>query len=387
MVKVDITIIGGGVVGCAIAYELSKFYPEREIVLLEKNPGLGEEQSSRNSGVIHSGIYYDNAPLKRKFCIEGNKLLYSFCQQYNIPCVKTGKFIVATNDAEDKIVDKYLKNALLNNLDGVKKVTAKEVKEKEPNVNVKTALWCPDTGIIDVPTYIHTLAKLAKQHKVEILTQAKVVKILPINDSFEITVEYKNKIFETFKSNIVINSAGLYSDEIAKMVNPNVKFEIVPIRGEYYRFDSSSRKEINVFGTNIYPVGEWYHVDDKEYFVLGVHLTPTFELTQDNKKIVGRYILVGPNSKYVKNKTDYETGREGPEYFVKQINKFFPNLTASDLQKDYAGIRAKLKHTDDFVIQKDTLYPNMINLIGIDSPGLTSSLAIAKYVRELVMTN
>ncbi|MCS7152247.1 MAG: NAD(P)/FAD-dependent oxidoreductase [Endomicrobia bacterium] len=381
METIPITIVGGGVIGCAIAYELSKY--KDGIFLFEKNAAIGEEQSGRNSGVIHDGIYYNNAPLKRKFCIEGNKLLYEFCKQHNITFAQTGKLIVATNETEELKLNEYLRNASEWNIP-VKKVSKEDIKVIEPNVYAKAGILSPTSGIIDSATFVQTLAKLAKEQKVEIITQAKIVDVKPNYDEFLLTVCYTNGASETFKTKLLINAAGLYSDEIAKLVNIKNNYEIIPIRGEYCRFNSQLRKEINICSVNIYPVEETYCIDGKEYRVLGVHLTQTFELSNNGNKVLGRYILVGPTAKYVKNKSDYETGRYHPEYFVEKVKKFFPALNVSDLELDYAGIRAKLKNEEDFVIKQDEVYPNAIHLLGIDSPGLTSSLAIAKYVSTII---
>lgn len=382
MEKIPITIIGGGVVGCAIAWELSKY--KEGIFIFEKNTYLAEEQSARNSGVIHAGIYYKHTPLKRKLCIRGKDLLYDFCKKYNIPHIQTGKIIVATDEKEEKRVDEYIENCLSWGVP-VKKLTKREIKEKEPNVEALCGLFSPTTGIIDVATYVKMLVLLSKENKVEILTQTKVVEIKPDNHSFIVKVEYPNKSYENFKTGLIINAAGLYSDEVAKMLNPTITYEIKPVRGEYFKFNSKKRKEINFFGTNIYPVEQPYYLDGKLHYALGVHLTPTFEL-KDNKKELGRYVLVGPSSTPVKDKADYEKERKGPEYFVEQLKKFFPTIDISDLEIDFAGNRAKLKNYDDFIIEKDKTYPNAIHLIGIDSPGLTSSLAIAEYVvRNLII--
>ena len=385
MEKIPVTIIGGGVIGCAIAYELSKSMDG--IFLFEKNTFLGDEQSGRNSGVIHAGIYYDKELLKRTLCLEGKKLIYEFCRENKVPVIKTGKIIVAADEKEDKIVDRYIKNTASWGLEGVKKISGAEIKKMEPNVEALSALYSPDTGIFDVPEYLRTLAKLAASQGVEILKETKVVDVKPQGESFLVEVEYKRGGRETFETGLLINAAGLYSDEIAKLINPKNDYEILPLRGEYYRFNSAKRPELNMCGTNVYQVQEPFYIDGVEYLGIGIHLTPTFDLSAGGGRVIGKNVLVGPTSIVVKKKNDYETARQGAAYFLERVIKFFPHLRLEDLEMDYAGSRAKLKSGNDFVIKRDDAYPNAVHLVGIDSPGLTSSLAIAKYVAGMLAEN
>lgn len=384
MQRVPITIIGGGVIGLAIARELSQSNIGG-VYLFEKNPFLGDEQSGRNSCVIHAGIYYQENSLKAKLCVAGNRMLYEFCQRYGIACVNTRKIIVAVDEQKDRMIDLYLKRATANGVEGVKKILREEIKSLEPNVEAISALYVPSTGILDVPSYLKTLAKLAKDGGVEIIKESKVVRIEPQKNYFVVYVENLRGGSDIFETETLINAAGLYSDEIAKMINPESPYQIVPLRGEYYKFDSSKRDDIKLNGFNVYQVQEPFYIDGKMYLGIGIHLTPTFELI-NGKKVVGRYVSVGPTSIPVKDKHDYESNRQGPEYFYNDIIRFFPNIKLNDLQIDYAGNRAKLKDYDDFIIKRDEKYPNCIHLIGIDSPGLTSSLSIARYVKENFFT-
>lgn len=380
MEKIPITIVGGGVIGLAIAWELSKS-GWGGVFLFEKNPYLGDEQSGRNSCVLHAGIYYPENSLKAKLCVSGNRMIYDFCREYGVACVNTKKIIVAINDEEDKKIDFYLQRATANGVVGVKKIYRDEIKKIEPNVEAVSALYVPSTGILDVPEYVKALAKLAKDSGAEIIKESKIVKIEPQKNTFIAHVENLRGGTDVFETDILINAAGLYSDEIASMINPNNPYRIIPLRGEYYRYDSSKREEIKLNGMNVYQVQEPYYIDGKMYLGIGIHLTPTLELKGD-KKVIGRYVSVGPTSIPVKDKHDYESERRGPEYFYEDVVKFFPNIKIEDLEIDYAGNRAKLKDYDDFVIKRDDAHSNCIHLIGIDSPGLTSSLSIAGYVRE-----
>jgi len=376
--KIQITIIGGGVVGCAIAWQLSKRH--KDIFVFEKNPFLGDEQSGRNSGVIHAGIYYKNEPLKQKLCVRGKELLYDFCEKNSVPAFKTGKFIVAVKKEDEKFVEGYLAHAKTHSVPA-EIVDERFVKKREPNVNCHCALWSPTTGIVDPAGFLKALSKLAGQNGVEFLTSAEIVGITPQSGDFLVKVKYKNGEEESFISEIVINSAGLYSDKIARMINPESPYEIVPVRGEYYYFNSSLRKDIHFNGTNVYQVQKPYYIDGREYQAIGIHLTPTFEKEASSYKISSK-VIVGPTSIPVCEKDNYSKNRLGPEKFYKGVKDFFPNLKISDLKMDYAGNRAKLKIGNDFVIEKDHIHSGAINLIGIDSPGLTSSLAIAEYIQQ-----
>lgn len=355
--RINIAIIGGGAIGCAVAYELSK---EHEgIYLFEKTPFLADGQSGRNSGVIHSGIYYKEGSLKSQFCVTGNKRLYEFCEKNKVLHKKTGKLIVATNRIEKKILEFLLELSKKNNTPDVYSVGRKAIETIEPNVNAISSLYCGTTGIIDAAAYVNKLAGIAELNGASILKKTEVTGISAKKDYFTLKTSSRGDI----DSNYVINAAGLYSDNIASMVNPENKYEIQPIRGEYYSFQQKKGIEVN---GNIYPA--------PKPDTVGIHLTPTF----DNGKII-----VGPTAINIKRKDDYENKRQTAEYFYNAVKDFFPNLEKQDLKIDFAGIRAKPKDNYDFIIKRDDKYPKCIHLIGIDSPGLTCSLAIADYVKEM----
>jgi L-2-hydroxyglutarate oxidase LhgO len=391
----QITIIGGGVIGCAIAYELSKL-PRKEIFVLERNGEIKNNQSLRNSGVIHAGIYYpkNKEPLKAQFCVKGNRLLYDFCKEYEVPHKKTGKLVVATCEREEEYLDDILRTALDNDVP-ITKISGDEAKKMEPNVCVSSALYIPTSGIIEPSKLIATLEKLAKDNGVFFAPGNEVCGVNAKINLFEVISKCGNSM-EKFETNILINAAGLYSDDIAKMINPESPYVMDPIRGESAKF-YTIRKNIFV-GMNVYPAphgidstGKKMEVTLDEYKKLldekkvsrtvGVHLTPTFDIT-NNKQTVS----IGPAPRGKVGKEDY--GSELPlhpeKYYFERVKDFFPNLKSEDIELYQAGIRAKLKNYNDFVIERDPKYPGCINLIGIDSPGLTSSLAIAEYVRALV---
>lgn len=400
--KVDITIIGAGVVGCALAYELSRDNGgSSDIVVIERNKQVnGENQSSRNSGVIHAGVYYPKSmgPLKARLCVEGNKMLYEFCLKYDVPHKKCGKLIVATDELEKEYLADVYNIAKDNGVPGLKKIDKSRIKDLEPNVEGMSALYVPTSGVIEATSLVNQLQHLAEESEVMFLTGNTVTAIKPKNDIFEVEISSGSGI-ETFHTSILINSAGLFSDEIARMVNPASKYVIDPVKGESAKFYSDARQELGMNGHNVYPVPFGYLQDGTRLRVsfdefkkrfkkgqvnksVGVHLTPAFDY-ENGKPAMGNTITMGPAYSVPGDKDDYSHSRD-TGYYYSMVNPFFPNIKEDDISLHQTGIRAKLSGHYDFVIERDPVYKNMINLIGIDSPGLTSSLAIAKFTSKLV---
>ena len=193
-VDVEIAIIGGGVVGCSVAWMLSETF--ENIFLFERNPGIGkgENQSSRNSGVVHSGIYYDREtrPLKARLCVEGNRLLYDFCRRYDVPAVKTGKLVVACNKEEERVLDFYLERALENGVEGCRLISASEIRSLEPNVRGVSALLVPSSGIVEPTALVRKLAALAENRGVQFMVGTRVTDIVPESGVFRLMIEYRD---------------------------------------------------------------------------------------------------------------------------------------------------------------------------------------------------
>ncbi|MBM3699405.1 MAG: NAD(P)/FAD-dependent oxidoreductase [Actinobacteria bacterium] len=399
--EIQLTIIGAGVIGCAVAAEISRKC-SGEILVIEKNSQIaGENQSSRNSGVIHAGIYYprDFGPLKSYLCVKGNSMLYDFCEKHGVPCKKTGKLVLATNALEEEYLEDVLRIAQENGVPGIKLVGGRQIKNIEPNVEAVAGLYVPTSGIIEPTLFVKKLYNIAEEQGVIFLTGNKLTEIKPGSDGgFLIRIKSRNSE-EIFETRFLINCAGLFSDEIAKMIDPLSPYEIDPVKGESAKFYCRKRENIIVKGANIYPVpfgyfsdGERANVHFKKFIELfreskvtksvGVHLTPVFDLI-DGRYETGNTITIGPAYSKPLNKDDYTTVRDSG-YFYEMVKPFFPNIRIEDITLHQAGIRAKLKGYYDFVIKRSSIYPDAINLIGIDSPGLTSSLAIAEYVRQLL---
>ena len=372
MDRANIVIIGGGVVGCAVARAVSRRWSD--VFLVEQMPKLGMGASTRNSGVIHSGIYYPPGSLKARLCVAGNRMLYEFCAAHHVPHRNCGKLVVAHDAKQIAELERLAENGRANGVAGLRVVDRDAVRAREPHIEAAAALEVPSTGIISAEDLIKTLARLATDQGASLLTRTRVVRLDPHADSIAVTLvegdagEGANPSEETIEARCVINCAGLYSDEIAAMLG-NHDHRIYPVRGEYCELVRAKSYLINNL---VYPLP---HADGLS---LGVHLTRTLWDT----------VLVGPTADYVADKNDYERNRLPIEEFVRRAKSMLPEIEAADLQLAYSGIRAKLVppgHAGiaDFVIARDTNVPRAIQLIGIESPGLTSSLAIAEQVVSL----
>ena len=356
--------------------------------------------SSRNSGVVHSGIYYprDFGPLKARLCVEGNGLIYKFCEENDVPCIKTGKLVVATNSLEEQYLEDVLLIGNANGVKGLKVLKKKEIIKFEPNVKGEAAVLVPSSGIIEPTEFVRSLHCLAECAGVIFLPGNEVTSIEPGENGFLLKIQSSSGI-EEFRTRILINSAGLYSDKIARLVNPDYRYELDPVKGESAKFYCDRRKEIFINGMNIYPVpfgyqpdGERANVPFKEFKRLfqehrvnksvGVHITPTFTIL-NGKSRIGNMVTIGPAYSKPLARDDYTSSRS-LEYFYSMVNPFFPNLKIDDISYHQVGIRAKPKEYYDFIIERDSRFPGCINLVGIDSPGLTSSLAIAKHVKNIL---
>jgi glycerol-3-phosphate dehydrogenase len=370
--RANIVIIGGGVVGCAVARAVSKRWSD--VFLVEQTPKLGMGASTRNSGVIHSGIYYPPGSLKARFCVAGNRMLYEFCAALHVPYRNCGKLVIAHDAKQEAQLEKLAENGRANDVTGLRIVDRAAVRAREPHIEAAFALEVPSTGIISAEDLIKTLARMATDQGASLLTRTRVVRLEPRADSVAVTFaegdgyEDAQLAEETIEAFCVINCAGLYSDEIAAMLG-NRAHRIYPVRGEYCELVRAKSCLVNNL---VYPLP---HADGLS---LGVHLTRTLWDT----------VLVGPTADYIEDKNDYEKNRLPIAEFARRAKSMLPEIEAADLQLAYSGIRAKLVppgHSGiaDFVIERDANVPRAIQLIGIESPGLTSSLAIAEHVASM----
>jgi len=359
----EITIVGGGVIGLAIAAQVSTKYPN--VYLLEKNERYGMGVSSRNSEVIHAGIYYPTGTLKALLCVEGRELLYQLCAKNDIPHKKVGKIIIAAKDDELAELETLHKTAVRNGVHSMRMLTGDEVHRMEPNVRAVAGLHSPETGIISAHALMDYYAHTAETNGAQISCGTAVTGIEPVSGGYLVkTTNPRGEEFE-FTTERVINSAGLESDTIAAM--SGAEYQLHYCKGDYFGIADRCRGLVNHL---IYPVPEKNHVG------LGVHLT----LGLDG------HMKLGPDTQYIDRVEDYRIDGNKAERFHAGASKFLPFLTPSDVAPEMSGIRPKLQGPadsfKDFVIREDR--PGFINLVGMESPGLTASLAIAKYVEGML---
>jgi len=366
----DITIIGAGVVGLSIARSCLKLTDN--IYLIEKNNTFGLEISSRNSEVIHSGIYYPFDSLKSNLCISGRKKIYEYCDFKKVSYNKCGKLIIAQNQEEKNRLNLLKKLAIRKNIK-CEPLNANAIKEKEPNIAAKYALLLPDSGVIDSHGYMSALLNDINNN-VDIVYKTKVKEIKKIDRGYLILIQNPDKTISSFTTRILINSGGLYSNQISKMVGiNNLDYEISFWKGEYFW---ASDVEKNYLKTLIYPLPR------KNIEGLGIHSTTDLN---------GR-LKFGPNAIYIGRNTnlDYSINVNNKKKFYEAIVKYLPGININQLNPDFSGIRPKLQKPGslfrDFVIcnEEDKGFHNFINLIGIESPGLTASLAIGDYVTNII---
>jgi glycerol-3-phosphate dehydrogenase len=364
MDQANIVIIGGGVVGCAIARALSSRWDD--VFLLEALPKLGMGASSRNSGVIHSGIYYPPGSLKARHCVRGNQLTKEFCVAHGVPHRLAGKLVVATSAAEAPKLQELLERGHANGVEGLQIVDAAAIRAREPHIAGFQALHVPSTGILASEELVKAYARLAQDQGANLVTHAKVERLEPRGSVVRVTSEAGE-----IEARCVVNSAGLFADEIAAMLGSTLAaHRIYPVRGEYCEL---VRARSDWVRNLVYPLPH------AEGLSLGTHLTRT----------VSGSVLVGPTAHYIESKTDYERNREPVEEFARRAKALLPEITPEDLVPAYTGIRAKLVPPGghgiaDFIIQRDSQFPSVVQLIGLESPGLTSAISIAEHVTELV---
>jgi glycerol-3-phosphate dehydrogenase len=370
MERVNILIIGGGVVGCAIAHALSASW--QDVFLVECSPKLGMATSTRNSGVIHSGIYYPKGSFKARFCVEGNRLTKEFCMRHGVPHRNTGKLVVAAHSGEEKTLEALKLRGEENGVEGLRLIGPAEIRKREPNIAGVAALEVPSTGILSAEALVQTFARVAVERGVNIVTHAKVISLEPVDRGVRarLRIGEKEDAKEEFvEADCVINAAGLYADDVAAMLG-NTSWKIYPVRGEYCEIRGPRASLINNL---VYPLP---HADGLS---LGVHFTKTLWGT----------VLLGPTATYLEEKDNYERDRLPTSEFARNAKLLLPEIEESDLQPGYSGIRPKLVPPDshgiaDFVIERDAKVPQAIHLVGIESPGLTAAPAIAQHVSKLV---
>ena len=370
----EITIIGAGVIGLAIAEQVSGEH--KNVFLIEKHLSFGQETSSRNSEVIHAGIYYTRNSLKAKLCVEGKWLLYDYCKKYEVPYRNCGKLIVATSEKEVDVIEGIRQTAIGNGVNDLVMFGKEQIAELEPNIFAVKAIYSPSTGIVDSHSLMKQYETNAINNGCQIVYGSEVTGIEQIQNGYKIDLLDADKEKYSFTTSIIINSAGLTSDKISEMAGiKDDNLKILFCKGEYFRINPPKNKLINRL---VYPVPH------QNMEGIGIHVTID----------MGGGVKLGPDVKYLEsNVYDYKLTASKQEAFFISAKKFLPFLEFDDIAPEMTGIRPKIQKPGeplrDFYIMEETGrgYPGFINLIGMESPGLTSSIAIAKYVDKLIDKN
>ncbi|MCR9215209.1 MAG: NAD(P)/FAD-dependent oxidoreductase [Proteobacteria bacterium] len=359
---VENIVIGAGVIGLAIARELA--VSGRDVIILERASHFGSETSSRNSEVIHAGIYYPKGSLKAKFCVEGKYLLYDYCHLHHVPHRNSGKLIVATSEEERPILEELKKKAANNGVEDLTYLSEREAAALEPALRSSGALLSPSTGIVDSHQLMLSYVGDIEDHGGSIAYNAPFDRSETYNDGHRV---YSGETVLTCRN--LINSAGLYAQEVAAGIG-GLSQDSVPDRyitkGSYFTMNAPSP-----FSRLIYPVPNTAS--------LGIHVT---------LDMAGQ-IRFGPDQEWVDH-IDYEVDPARADGFYEAIRKYWPELPDDSLLPAYSGIRPKTQSPADsmmdFVIDDERKHavPGLINMFGMESPGLTSSLKIGAHVRGLL---
>ena len=359
--RIDVLVIGAGVTGLACAAEIAA--RGFSVGVVERHARAGMETSTHNSGVIHAGIYYPAGSLKAALCVEGAALLYEFCERHGVAHRRCGKLIVAATPADIDALATLQARGSENGVRGLEIIDAAAVRAREPHVRAAAALWSPDTGIVEPEGLVSALRALCVSRDVIFLPGTTAHDGAATADGILVRTNA-----EDIAAGIVVNAGGVYADEVSASLGGE-RFVIYPCRGEYAELTAAKQGMVN---------GLVYPLPHASGHGLGVHLTKT----------TWSSVLLGPTIAYQTRKDDYESGRLQVDDFLEPTRELLPDVRLEDLRLAGSGIRAKLHPPEesfaDFMIRRDAIVPALIHAAGIDSPGLTSCLAIGRRVSALV---
>lgn len=392
----DVVIIGGGIVGLATGRALLEQRPGLDLLVLEKESRVGRHQSGRNSGVLHSGLYYRPGSLKADLCVRGAEMMVDFCKEHGVPFTRNGKVVVATSDLERRRLDELERRGRANNLAGLRRIGAAELREVEPHAAGTDALHVPSTGAVDFGAVTEALAAQLASTGAEIAVNAGVTGI--VEDGSRWRVQHRSG---EATGRVIVNCAGLYSDRIARLMGVDPPVRIVPFRGEYLTVRPEARRYVR---------GSIYPVPDPDLPFLGVHLTRRPDGT----------VEAGPNAILALAREGYGWKTVRPRelwnavsyvgtrrlaarhwrsglhemarsllkpLFVRDARRLVPELQASDFEGRHTGVRAQAlmpdgSLADDFVIVSGE---RAIHVLNAPSPGATASLAIGQSLAGKVL--
>jgi L-2-hydroxyglutarate oxidase LhgO len=358
MEHIDVAVIGAGVTGLACARAIAQ--RGRSVCVLERHPRPGLDTSTHNSGVIHAGIYYPAGTLKARLCVEGRRALYEFCARHGVPHSRCGKLIVAHDDGEIRQLEELKQRGEANGVDGLEIVNRRFIDVHEPAVSGVAALWSPETGVVDAESLVRALLRSAADAGAIFLPGTRLLGADRNRDGLILRTER-----EAIHARTVVNAAGLYADEVSRTLGGE-NFTIYPCRGEYVELTPSKRTLVNAL---VYPLPHQHG--------LGVHIVKT----------TNGEVWLGPTATFQDSKDDYERNRLPVEAFVAPARRLLREVTLADLRLAGSGIRAKIHPPDqsfaDFMIRRDRENPFVVQASGIESPGLTSCLAVGNLVATL----
>ena len=396
----DYIIVGGGIVGISTAWQLKQRRPDASVIVIEKEASLAMHQTGHNSGVIHAGVYYAPGSLKATLCKAGEKATKAFCNEHQIPFEQCGKLLVATNNTELERMQALYERCLENSIE-VKLLSQEQLRQQEPNITGLGAILVTATGIVDYKMITNKMAELFVTLGGEISKRTEVIAVEEKPDSVVVDCKSDGQPFQ-LKGKFLISCAGLMADRLTRMMNIDTNFQIIPYRGEYYRLAPQHNQIVNHL---IYPI------PDPELPFLGVHLT----------RMIDGTVTVGPNAVQGWKREGYNrinfSAKDTAEMlsfkgfwkvtannlkaglaetknswwkpgYLKQVNKYCPQLTTADLQTYPAGIRAQAVLIDGTLVH-DFLFaesPRSLHVCNAPSPAATSAMPIGRYICDKVLS-
>jgi (S)-2-hydroxyglutarate dehydrogenase len=389
----DVCVVGGGLVGLATARALAKSHPGISLLVLEKEPDTGLHQSSHNSGVVHSGLYYQPSSLKARLCVEGRESVYALCEEAGIPAQRSGKIVLATDKSQLAALDEMERRGRANGLVDLRRIGPGEIQEIEPYATGVEGLHVVESGVADFPGLVTYLTSEIRSYGAEVLTSHPVSAISHTTDGAQLIAGD-----QSFDAKVVVNCAGLHSDRVAELAGLRPQVRIIPFRGEYYRLDPAKQHLVKAL---IYPV------PDPRFPFLGVHFT---------RRIDGS-VEVGPNAVLALGREHYRGAPPGWSdvretltdkgfrklalanwragmkellssrsrvLYARLARSLVPAIEHRDLLPGGAGVRAQAvsrdgRLVDDFVIEEAG---STIHVLNAPSPGATASLAIGRHIAE-----
>ena len=370
----DAVVIGGGVIGLAVAMRLAR--DGRAVVLLERHPSFGREASSRNSEVIHAGMYYPTGSLKARLCVAGNQSVYAWCAAHRVECRRLGKFIVANADDEIAALQRIHGQAEANGVPALRWADPDELAKAEPHVRAVAALFSPDTAIVNSHGLMQSFADAAAADDAVLAWGHEFTGAEPAGGGYRVAFRDPSGDLSWVHAKVVVNAAGLGADLVAAGMGLDIdelQYRVRYVKGSYFRLNESWRGRLRHL---VYPVPH------AGLAGLGSHVTID----------VAGGIRLGPDVEFLPARAlDYSVDPARADGFASAARSFLPEITAEQLRPDLAGIRARRMLADpalppDFVIAEESAHglPGWINLLGIESPGLTSCLEIADQVAQML---